>query len=1220
MTNNQAPDEQHDLAAFTDQQIKAITIHNKNLVVAAGAGSGKTRVLVERYLRLLDVNDDWKLNSLVAVTFTRAAASEMRDRVRSELEERLRSAHEADDKQARQRWSNLLSQMDSARIATIHSLCGDILRANAAQVGLDPAFEVMDEVDAALLLDDVVADVLRQLAENDDDALRLLYDTYTAKNIHDTLTEDKIIQADLRQQPTRDELLQCWEELWQKELDILRQKMLDVFKLALCLQAPDDKKLAELVVFMQANYQQLQTASSLDWLGGMLLSLAHVNKPTVAQSWASQQILAEDFVDNFVTLKAIIRAWLERWTGDKKYKTKPISLSDDPAINITLDLIEAWRIVIQHVQENYRQAKQQTGKLDFNDLETLTAHLLENFPDVRERYRQQEINHLLVDEFQDTNDLQWRIVSNLADIDQVGKLFIVGDAKQSIYAFRGADVSVFKDVQAKLDTHPEGKRLPLTRSFRSHENLIACFNDFFAYHMRPDDDTSDTTFYVPYNDALEANRPTDNDIPPPLDLVLLRNYPHGLQGTNLAADEMRDWEAYEIATHIKYLIAQKTQVHDKHNKRDDVMRDMQYGDVALLFRSTTQINAYEDTFKAMDIPYVTLSGRGYYNRPEVWDILNLLKALHNPTDNLSLASTLHAPLFNLSDEGLYVLRRAFDLPKASLWHQLQYANEQNDATLANWLGAEDVIAIRRAYRILAQLRQMAGRVPIAQLLRSAVAETGYLAILSTLSGGIQRRRNVEKLIQIAEDSQRITLGDFTRYLKEMTDREVREGEASMDTSGAVQLMTVHASKGLEFPVVFIVNASAKGKIDTSKLVYDDEIGLAPRIYDDKERKFVKSIPMELAQQRQDERDNAESQRLLYVAATRARDKLIVSGRLEGKGAKAHRWTRAFVEWLGLELGMDDATEDYAQPYVMDVANTQVAVHLPKYDAMAIRDLQYANTQAVKWQQIDIPAPSALPPIPPNLAPLEVPSTKYLNHLAASELATIGGYQHGDQEERSYYRQQMRQKILTDQVPRLKVVHRVAAPIVTKRTIGDIVHEALRYWQFPQTTPDIERILQGYAWQFNIVDPEQRQIAVEQAVELLDDFRANADLYREIESAHQAQRRVYKELPFVFNTGQRIIHGVIDVLYEKGDGYWALADYKTSAIKDFSFERARWHAQRYHLQVGVYATAALHELGDVRLDVMIHYLRYRHTVTIASDVWRADLERLEDFIGEIFQIG
>ena len=398
-----------------------------------------------------------------------------------------------------------------------------------------------------------------------------------------------------------------------------------------------------------------------------------------------------------------------------------------------------------------------------------------------------EFKHLLVDEFQDTNSAQWQIINSLADLQRGGSLFVVGDPKQSIYQFRGADVSVFNTVRDQIADHASGLALPLSTSFRSHRPLVEQFNRLFAEILVRDESSPVKDFEVVLDKPMEAFRDEAPALPA-ITVQLLESEERDEAGEHILersgrrkvrnADDMRRWEAYEIATQIKRMIIEECPVFDKETRET---RGMAYRDVAVLFQSMTKLTLYEDVFKSQGLPFLTVAGRGYFDRQEVWDMLDLLRFLHNPVDNLSLATVLRSPIFAFSDDLLFALRlQSDDAAEAReplpLWRALHIAAEKPMPGITE----ADLPAISHALETLSELLRMAGRVTISELLRRALAKTNYLAILTGLPDGDRRRGNVEKLLQLAEDSGKITLGKFSQYLADLSMREAREGEAHLE--------------------------------------------------------------------------------------------------------------------------------------------------------------------------------------------------------------------------------------------------------------------------------------------------------------------------------------------------------------------------------------------------------------------------------------------------------
>lgn len=1187
----------------TAEQHSAIHIHDKNLIVVAGAGSGKTRVLVERYLQLLANNPDWKLNALVAITFTREAAFEMRNRVRIALEDNVATAQTDDDVS---RWSQLLSEMDTARIDTIHGLCVTILRANAAQAGIDPKFEVLDEVSATILLEEVVSDVLEDLKPPQTQ----LFSNYESSKIKSSLTRADLINAELETLPQDPkDIVREWQAQWQENFhsEVARFLNHPDVQSALDWQPlegyPADDKLGQIYLDVHQCVDDLRNAPTLE----CLIEIADRIKLNVgsAKSWGDKETVA--------TAKLLLGSIRDSAKLSIEYIGEPLSEVDE----LSARFLRLWYELLAIVRDTYRQRKRDNSQLDFDDLERITAKLLINDA-VRARYRNAEYKHLLVDEFQDTNRAQWNIVQALADLETGGSLFVVGDPKQSIYQFRGADVSVFNHVRGQIANTLVGQEIPLSRSFRTHTRLIRQFNALFARILVRDETSPVRDFEVILDQEMTAQREESPSISV-LECILLDNNELGSDGeyqkgdgnrrVRIPAEEMRQWEATELVQHINNIIESERPVFDKSLGE---YRKPNYGDFAILFQSMTNVNIYEDVFKASNIPFLTVAGRGYYSRQEVWDMLDLLRTLHNPADNLSLATILRSSMFGFSDDLLFALRMISENEESNhpmlLWDALFYATENPVIGVE----AEDIPIISFAVNCLQSLRQIAGRVTISELLHQALAKTGYLAILTGLPDGARRRGNIEKLIQLAESSGKITLGKFSQYLADLTARELREGEALLDAQGAVKLMTVHASKGLEFPIVILVDASwdggSGGGADT--LMVDDNRWLTCQIFDENQNKYISGFAHKRAHQLQKLKEDAERKRLLYVAATRAQDYLIISGQTT-QGSRDNRWTgRGWLSHLmpALEIETTERAADQTIPF----ADDEIRVMMP----VRRLDNERSNSRSFSQDLWGYEADTRdFPPMqPPLIRTIQAEPTAQIGHIAATQLADLGGIKFSeDPIQREYFLQRFRRRTLHDIPARIQDLSAEQKPKVSQSVVGEIVHETIRYGRFDLPQDKFLQMLEGYAWQKGLTHRDQLDEAIQRSRSLLNRFR-ESKVYQWMNSARQDNRPIFTELPFILRTEKRVIHGVIDLLFQQSDGGWVVVDYKTSRVLDEDFEN---HAKRYYLQVGVYAAAVQQQLGiDTIPETYIHYIRESRTVFVETSAWQHELGLLEQYIGDL----
>ena len=1179
---------------FTPEQHDAVYTHDCNLIVTAGAGSGKTRVLVERFVALLDAHDDWPLTSIVAITFTEKAAREMRDRVRDAIEARLaRAAGE----QERGRWFAHSAALDAARIGTIHGLCAQLLRANPAEAALDPAFEVLDENEAAILLNDAVESALARLARSDAQAAALLgaYDLRTVRMIlRAYAAPDSAAAVAAMLAGDLDTLWDRWVSAWRDE------------RAAIIQQVRADPDWRDALAW--GRYADMPSGDKLTAIWDEILTAAPA--------------LLEGADDSFCELAAQIAGAIDlrggaktKWGGDEplqeckgalrsvrdllKEALEAIGAPPGDLDASALDWLALWGEAIALVADEYRRMKAQQGALDFADLEH-RARLLLRSDAVCARYHD-EFRQVLVDEFQDTNRAQREIIDRLCGIGQpgaAGKLFVVGDPKQSIYAFRGADVSVFDDVRRDLLAH-HGRELPLSTSFRTHEALVGAFNDLFGAIMTVGEGPA-ACYEVGLGMPMAAHRACDLHMAPhqaqPVTLLAIPRLDEAIAPEFQDKESARRWEAWELAQTIRALVEGEAAIWDRAQDGGSY-RPAGYGDVAVLFRTVGSMPLVEDVFKAAGVPYVTVSGRGYFDRQEVWDLLNLLRAVHNPADDLALASALRSPMFGLSDEALLSLR----LPEAGaraplpLWQALH----RDDPPL---LPPDEARSLDFARDVLRALHDRAGRVSIAELLARALHLTGYLAVLSGLPDGARRRGNVEKLLGLARASGRIGLSAFDAYVRDLTAREARESEAIVEVENAVQLMTVHASKGLEFPIVALFDTTWTRTERGAVFALDPQAGPVcdpPR--DDPDDK-TKPFAVEWAKRLSARREHAEHRRLLYVAATRAADHLILSGTLDKNG-------RAPKDcWLSLWLGALGVTPEELTPGEWQVKREwgdcviRVPDQPPDSSALAARRSEAASG----WDHPALQAGDAVPDLPaerpPLLATVPAEPDAPARTLSATQIATLGRVPFSDPLDAG--RRAFRHAVLHDAPQPLDPLP-TAAPDSgwLARTVGQTVHRALRAWMLPDATDPalFDERLRTYAWEQGATDPASSSAVVERARRLLERF-AGSRIRGEIERAKQ----VYRELPFVYRTGARAIHGVIDTLYFDGK-YWHIVDYKTPLV---SREKAKENARRYYLQIGVYAAAIYQHVEQVPKTVL-YYIHPGWAVHVQPDDWQPALDRLDD---------
>lgn len=1049
--------------------------------VTAGAGSGKTRTLVARYLRLLE--QDVPVRAVAAVTFTEKAGREMRTRIRERMEEWIAHCGGAE----RARWQALAAELDAARIGTIHSLCAAILRGHPAEARLDPMFEVLDENDAATRRANAVESALAWAAG--DEQASALFTTISVAGARD------LVDAMLRQRTDTQEALAGEADPLTIWSGAIREWLTAVF-------ASDDWKhslatLAGVSAHNKADRLEAERRELLDaWLAvkratphsdwaAALAALrtmrtcmnagfgqaANWNRPDLNAAKDALRTLAAAYDTSIAPVAG--KADAVEWSADRR----------------AAELTTLLTALFERAEEEYRALKGEA--LDFEDLEALTVRLLTGDAGVRARW-QSELRAVLVDEFQDTNARQKQIVYALTGFNprraQGGHgLFIVGDAKQSIYRFRGADVSVFQTVQADV-SHAGHPPIALAVTYRAHAPLVDALNGLLQPVMEPPE-LAGSAAGVPFAELVPWRlKPREGVRRPFIELLL---------GAGENADEGRRAAAAALAERLAAL-----------HRREG----FEWQQMALLFRASTNFDEYEGALERFGIPFVTVAGRGFYDRPEVRDLLNALHAVADPSDDLALAGLLRSPACALTDAALMQLR----LDGRGRPRSLRSALEAE-----RFLDGEDATRAGRAARLIAELHEIAGRVTVAVVLKQFLDRTGYRAMLAGATGGERALRNVDKLLADAHRSRRVGVSAFLDYVAALKDAAAREGEAPVEAGGAVQLMTIHKAKGLEFPLVVMADAGWHAGSQKPAYLFDAELGFVPHVGG---HGNPEALAYALASMRDGLKSKAEDRRLLYVAATRAQEKLLVSGHVA-----IHSGKRSLPGWLKL---IGDAYGIEA-----DALNTPLSAAKQVWSsAHAECSLSPLNDREPKT------ARAAASTMYAGAFPLLPAIPKAESSIAAA--------------------------------PPERVWRVVARPVVPARVVGTLAHAALRYWRFPDDA-DFAALLEPHAYAAGLVESQLIKRAVRDAGRLLARFQRHA-LYGKLDTSDR-----YHEVPFNTSASQ---NGVIDLL-SRYDDRWHVVEFKTDEVRHAT-HLARLIDEQYAPQVRRYVGAARALLGSDVMGMLV----------------------------------
>ncbi|HEY8506341.1 MAG TPA: UvrD-helicase domain-containing protein, partial [Gemmataceae bacterium] len=862
---------------LTEQQRRAVGQRGVSVLLASGAGCGKTHVLTARYLSHL-TEDAAGVGEVVAITFTERAAREMRERIRRAVVERLRQAADED---TAARWAAHLRGLESAPITTIHAFCGNLLRQFAVPAGLDPRFEILEDVLASNLRSEALGSTLRALLTRDSQAgedLRELVVLYgwsatVAAVEHLAASADLAAWEGWLAEPP-EKVAERW--LGQDRRDVLREWVeyltaaspkvagcLDLLRRVPC-SGPQTRANVQRLL---EETPRLAEAPDLAAAVEALKECAKVGKER-GSAWPDEAAYA------------LVK---EAFEGFRKELPEKLALfTDDPG-----DVTDAARWgrrflrVAAEVAGAYQERKRRAGVVDFQDLLVLARDLLRDRAEVRDALRDR-YRFILVDELQDTDPVQMELIDLLCGKTlHFGKLFAVGDHKQSIYRFRGADVELFQALRRDV---PREGRLGLTLNFRSQPGILHFVNALCAKRL-------------PEYEPLQAFHPTVSREPcveflwgvapqPPLS-------PEGRGGQGDASpqpsptlgEETSSGPARESAADLRRreadAIARRlAQMLDRGEERvwdadRGCLRPVRPGDVVLLFRSMSHVAHYEAALRRHGLDYYLVGGRAFFAQQEIYDLLNLLRALENPHDAVSLAGTLRAPFCCLSDEALFVLGRH----REGLWHGLF------DPERFTLLPEEQKPVVERARRFLTRWRRLKDRLPISRLLGEVFADCGYDAAMLFEFLGERKLANLWKLQELArafDRTGRFGLAEFIARLGELVRTQPREEQAATlpENADVVKLMSIHQAKGLEFPVVVVpdLNAPSRGE-QLPAAAWDRRLGCLARPPSDEDPPPFSDFPWRLGRSAATVADWREDLRILYVACTRARDLLILSAGL-----------------------------------------------------------------------------------------------------------------------------------------------------------------------------------------------------------------------------------------------------------------------------------------------------------------------------------------------------
>ncbi len=796
----------------------------RSLAVEAGAGTGKTSLLVDRIISLLRTRRA-SLEQIVAITFTEKAAGELKVRLREEIEKAIPRARDAAGGALRQ----ALGDLERAPISTIHSFCASLLRERPVEAKIDPNFEPLDEMGLDMLFQEAweswLGEELGKKAAPLRRALALGMSLDTLAGLVRQIYDNRdLVPADPFPRPSYS---------MEGFVHRLREGLKKVLVLAGDCRKEEDKGFQNIQALRQ-KIPELGAASG-ERKENLILRGLVIKAAGNKQNWKPPASCEEQ--------KTIFNE-----LGEELDELRKSLLADTMA-----GLVDWLHGFLGALEEE----KAKRGVLDFQDLLILARNLLRENPDVR-RYFQERFFYILVDEFQDTDPLQVEVVFFLAengarakrweDVEiSPGKLFLVGDPKQSIYRFRRADIETYERAKERLTR--KGGSLKIFQNFRTVPSIIAWVNRVFEPLIQPSDQGHFQPSYVP----LRAHDERKEILPGQPGLVLLTP-PPGFDREGAPAQQVREEEARSLAALIEEMAGAGRRDWMIFDRKEGESRSVCFRDMAILFPALSGIEVYEEALKARGIPFRLDGGKEFYFRQEVRNLLCCLKALDDPADGISLVAALRSPFFAFSDEEIFLF--------TSSGNPLTYLRETKEEGLSE------------AFALLRELHEKRNAVPISLTVANLLGRTKALEFSLLRDGGEQVAANLRKILDQArafESEKQATFRRFVEWLGSREEEGIREGESPWAEEGEenVKMLTVHKAKGLEFPVVFLANLASERNRRQEFIPLRLQGSFQLAMGDFKTQGYDAALEQEKL------RMEAEDRRLFYVAATRAREYLVI---------------------------------------------------------------------------------------------------------------------------------------------------------------------------------------------------------------------------------------------------------------------------------------------------------------------------------------------------------
>ena len=1202
---------------WTDEQWEAIAARDQDVLVAAAAGSGKTAVLVERIIRrLADENDPAEVDRILVVTFTNAAAAEMRHRIGEALEDRLKE--DPSSLYLRRQ----LSMLNRASISTLHSFCTEVIRRYYYEIDLDPAFRVADQTEAALLREEAMEELFEEhYSQKENDAFFDLVDRYSSDRSDVDLQQlvERLYHFSSSHPWPEQWLLESvkvYEEAEGKDFDQLvwvKELTKDVI-LQLEGMREVQNKAIELSSAPGGPEPYLETLEmEQEMVNGLLQS--------ASQSW---QVLKEGFdnvtfgrlkpckgdqydsvmIDSVKAMRDRVKKTVQGLKEDL-FERDPDDYVED--VVKLAPVLKTLSSLVNEFRERYTMLKKEKGLVDYSDLEHYCLSILLDdastpdhpIPSSAAREYQTQFAEVLIDEYQDTNSVQETILNAISRRSETGgNRFMVGDVKQSIYRFRLAEPGLFLSKYKSFGRTSDdpSKRIDLAKNFRSREEVLNGTNFIFKQIM------DERVGEIEYDEAAELIPGAEY---PPAETVIPEVHVIDQSSGSEDEDDVEkvQLEARLIASRIKSMMgkseAERTKIYDR---KEDRMRPIQYRDMVILLRATASwAPVILEELKQAGIPSYSDLASGYFEATEVAIMMSLLNVIDNPYQDIPLASVLRSPIIGLSEEELALVR--INDKQSSYYAALQvYCTSETDSLSEK---------LSRFMTNLNRWREQARQSSLSELIWQLYRETHYYEFVGGMPAGLQRQANLRALYDRARQYEATSfrgLFRFLRFIERMKERgsDLGTARALGEQEDVVRVMTIHKSKGLEFPIVFLAGAAKQFNMRdmSNQMLMHKEFGLATKFIDPVNRISYPTLPYFTLQKRMKLEMLAEEMRVLYVALTRAKEKLVLIGTvndwekevLSWAGASGEDWLlsdyerskgKSYLSWIGPSLLRHRDLASTLQDKVSVPLHKEVHDHPSRWSLtvhQASRFAEIETEEVVQQQEYEalLQKREHIPEFSEHKEQVEERLNWTYKHRAAVETRSKQSVTEVKRQREIFQDEKSDDQLLKGFSQSLKERPRfLQSKQLTPAERGTAMHIVMQHldltkWQDEVSIRELIAELEGK----ELLTPEQaKAIDVEPICQLI-----QSDLGEKMRSASE----IYKEVPFSLGVDSKwiysdfqgeqetvVLQGVIDCILRDEKGELILVDYKTDVIQNrFTSEEQvkETMKRRYSTQLHLYEKA------------------------------------------------